>query len=118
MVSSLCLLWSTLINFAFSGLGDNTRGTWRVRSGFHGGWIGGGGSISLSGLAGSLETGSGDGGYHGDTESCACDSTSRIEEEEDIPPSYAEAVQGTDHDESVEGEEEAESHGWGPESLV
>ena len=45
----------------------------------------------LLGLAGSLETGSWDGGYQGDTESCAC--CSRDEGEHDFPPSYAKAVQ-------------------------
>lgn len=44
-------------------------------------------------LAGSLETASRDVGYQGDTESCACGSTSQDDGEQDFPPSYAEAVQ-------------------------
>ena len=112
-------LWSTLINFLITGPGNNSRGSRGIRPGHYGGWIGGGGSISLAGLAGSLETGSGDGGYHGDTESCGCDSTPRGEEEQDFPPPYAAVVQGSDQDGGVgqEGEEE-EAQGWGPESLV
>ena len=77
---------------------------------------GGGGSILLSGLAGSLEVASWDSGYEGDTESWVCGTASQGKEEKpDFPPSYAKAVHGIVHYESVEG---AGSLEWGPGTPV
>ena len=84
-------------------------------SGFYGGWSGAGAGGSLVNMAGSISAGNRDDGFDGDTESCGA-STQGEEEENDFPPSYAEAVNGSDHDEDVAGA--AGAHGWGPETLV
>ena len=67
-------------------------------------------------MAGSTTAGSWDDGFDGDTESCGATAQGEEEEEDDCPPSYAEAVSGGDPGEDVEGTDGA--HGWGPETLV